>query len=76
MTYYNPYRDRQQDPPISHCSHCRDEIYGEDECYIVGGEIVCSNCLEDFEKGTRASMTGNELDNYLHKLYGGLNDVD
>lgn len=73
---FNPYRDPQHTPPISHCAHCRVEIYGEDKCYLVNSEVICADCLEDFEKETRSSMTGHDLDTYLHQLYGGLNDVD
>ena len=46
MTWENPvYRDRQQDPPIAHCSnpYCRAELYGEDEI-MPGG--LCPECFE------------------------------
>lgn len=76
MNWSNPYRDPQQEPPISHCSHCRGEIYSEDECYLIGGQVVCSYCLEDFEKEAHCSMTGYELDTYLHHIYGGLDDIE
>ena len=68
--------DRQENPPVSHCAHCRNEIYGEDECYIISGQIVCADCLEDFEKESRSSMTGYELDDYLNQLYGGLEGIE
>lgn len=73
---FTPYRDTQKTPPVSHCAHCRNEIYGEDACYLVRREIICADCLEDFEKETRQSMTGHELDTYLHQLYGGLDNVE
>ena len=70
------FYDSQQAPPISHCAHCRNEIYREDECYIINGVILCADCLEDFEKETRHSMTGYELNDYLNHLYGGLADIE
>lgn len=73
MSYY---ADKQQVPPVSHCAHCRGEIYSEDTCYIINGEIICNYCLEDFEKETRYGMSGGELDDYLKHLYGGLDDVE
>lgn len=73
---YSFCEDKQCISPISHCSHCRSEIYAEDDCYIVMGQVVCSDCLEDFEKETRCAMKGFELDTYLHHLYGGLDDIE
>lgn len=74
--YFNPYRDKQLEPPVSHCAHCQAEIYRNDRCYLVGCQVICSDCLEDFEQETRSSMTGDELDEYRRKKYGGLDDVD
>lgn len=76
MNWFDLYRDPQQKPPISHCSHCRGEIYSEDECYLFGGQIICSYCLEDFEKEAGSPMTGYELDAYLNHLYGGKGDIE
>lgn len=72
----NIYQDRQQEKPVSHCSHCMSEIYEEDECYLIGGQVICSSCLEDFEKETMTSMTGHDLNNYFNHLFGGLDDID
>lgn len=72
----SPYCDSQQEHPISHCSHCHGEIYSEDECYLISWQIICSYCLEDFEKETRSSIKGYELDAYLRHIYGGLDDIE
>lgn len=73
--YYYPV-DKQQVAPVSHCRHCGGEIYGEDTCYLIRSEIICEDCLGNFEKETRCSMSGYELGAYLNHLYGGLDEID
>lgn len=70
------FRDTQDTQPAFYCSHCHNEIYNYDDCYLVGGNVVCSDCLEDFEKETRHSITGYELNDYLNHLYEGLEDIE
>lgn len=62
---YSPFRDTRWEPPISHCVRCGGEIYPMDRCEINGCMVFCEYCAED------ATMTGQELDTYIKKIYGG-----
>ena len=39
-----------QEPPeakvSTYCTVCGDEIYEGDDCYKVGGEYYCNNCVQ------------------------------
>lgn len=39
----NPYRDKQQDPPVAECDRCGGEMYGEVEDNGFGA-ILCDEC--------------------------------
>ena len=72
MTLF-PFRDKQQDPPVTHCNVCGAEIYRYSYCELDGCMVLCETCAEERPDDYfyRSRMTGEEFDNYLMRLYGG-----
>ena len=68
-TFYNPFSDRQDREPVSHCSQCGAELYMEDICYLNNSSVLCERCVSDTEQYTE--MRGLELDAYFNHIYGG-----
>ena len=68
-TFYNPFADTQDRPPVTHCHRCGGEIYSEDDCYLSGSEVVCEQCGNNESSGRLT--TGRVLDEYFKTLYGG-----
>lgn len=38
--------DKQDSPAMAFCSECGCELYENDECYLVDGELVCEECMD------------------------------
>ena len=55
---WDPYRDRQQDPPRFYCALCGGEEYGADSS---GRKGVCSECRERDRKRRDWEMTMKEM---------------
>lgn len=49
ISFKNPLRDPQNDPPIAYCKRCGGEIYEEDNVEIFSGELVHESCLTEDE---------------------------
>lgn len=67
-TFYNPFSDPQDRPPVTHCHRCGTEIYREDKCFMHNALILCENCGDpqwDCEE------TGYSIEQYYKELYGG-----
>ena len=51
---YQNIPERSLEPPedvlIGYCTHCGDEIYGNDWYCEVDGKLVHNECLSDFER--------------------------
>jgi hypothetical protein len=43
-------RDRQRDPAAGFCRQCGCWLYGWETVYVVDGEVICADCLEDYTK--------------------------
>ena len=44
-------QDRQTEEPEARCSLCGGEIYRREDAYLVGGRIVCRDCVQRIVAG-------------------------
>lgn len=75
-TFYNPFQDRQDTRPESHCARCFGELYQEDLCYLIGSQVYCNNCCPEDDAESSAPITGLELARYFDQMYGGSDDIE
>jgi hypothetical protein len=44
------WEDRQEERPAGECVCCGGELYGWESVYVLDGDLVCPDCLEDYAK--------------------------
>lgn len=57
----NPFRDRQQDRPISLCARCGKEQYSYDKVVWKNGWELCQTCAQEESQLEEENMTLLEL---------------
>ena len=49
---YDRWKTREPDypRPVTRCAQCKDEIYEGDEVYNVDGDLIHTDCFEDYAR--------------------------
>ena len=44
------YYDPPEYDPVFKCDRCGCDIYEGEDCYLIEGERICSDCIDDFKR--------------------------